>query len=173
MDDKRVRSEERYDQDNPFARILRGEIPCDRVHESEDALAFHDVNPQATRHAVVVAKGHYETLSEFVNDAPPHQVAGFFRSVCATADELGLAETGFRLVVNQGPDSGQEVPHLHVHVLGGEDLGPILGEVLDPATAEDLRTGPPRAHETAGDRTRSGKIGVRGSSQRAQRTRSA
>jgi diadenosine tetraphosphate (Ap4A) HIT family hydrolase len=115
-----------YDQGNPFARILRGELPCERVFESEFALAIRDQEPQAPAHALVLAKGHYETIDQLVREAPAEQVAGFFRAIEETARKLGVHETGYRVIVNAGEDAGQTVPHLHVHVLGGADLGPLV-----------------------------------------------
>jgi histidine triad (HIT) family protein len=115
-----------YDHGNPFARILRGELPCERLFETEFALAITDRDPQAPYHALVLAKGHYETMDQFAREATPEQLVGFWRAVSDAADKLGIAETGYRVIVNQGVDAGQQVPHLHVHVVGGADLGPIV-----------------------------------------------
>jgi diadenosine tetraphosphate (Ap4A) HIT family hydrolase len=115
-----------YDQGNTFARILRGELAAEPLFENEAALVINDHEPQAPYHALVIAKGHYETLDQFTREAPTEQVLGFFRAISEAADRLGIAETGYRLIVNQGADAGQEVAHLHVHVLGGTDLGPIV-----------------------------------------------
>ncbi len=166
MVDPKASAESSYDLQNPFARILRGELPCDRVHESQDALAFQDANPQATAHAVVIAKGQYADLRSFVTHAPPEQVAGLLRAACDTADKLGVAETGWRLVINTGPDAGQEVEHVHLHVLGGEDLGPVLRpEPLDEASVDELEIGPPRRQRGGDHAPSGGKVGVRRSSQ--------
>jgi histidine triad (HIT) family protein len=116
-----------YDQGNPFARILRGELPCEPIFENEFALAIHDEDPQAPYHALVLAKGHYEDLEQFVQEATPEQVHGYFRAIGETARKLGLVEGGYRVITNRGPDAGQTVPHLHVHVLGGGALGPVAG----------------------------------------------
>ncbi len=115
-----------YDPDNIFARILRGEIPCKRVHETEYALAFHDINPQAPTHVLVIPKGPYRSWADFSANAPDADIAGFVRAVGEVARMLGLEEPGYRLLANAGLDAHQEVPHLHVHVFGGRPLGPML-----------------------------------------------
>lgn len=119
-----------YDHENIFAKILRGEIPARKVYEDEHALAFHDINPQAPVHVLVIPKGPYVSLDDFLADAPDELVTGFFRAVGKVARALGLAEseggTGFRALANAGDDAGQEVPHLHVHLFGGRPLGPML-----------------------------------------------
>ena len=115
-----------YDPSNIFARILRGEIPSKRVHEDEHALAFHDINPQAPVHILVIPKGPYvswDDLSERGSDA---EIAGFVRAVGHIARTHGLVAPGYRLLANVGLNSGQEVPHLHVHLFGGRPLGPML-----------------------------------------------
>lgn len=120
-----------YDQGNPFARILRGELASKPIFQNDDALVIEDQDPQAPYHALVIAKGHYETLDQFTREATPEQIIGFFRAISAAAERLGIAGTGYRVVVNQGADAGQQVPHLHVHVLGGADLGPIVSRAGD------------------------------------------
>ncbi len=115
-----------YDDQNIFARILRGEIPCRKLFEDEHALAFHDINPQAPVHVLVIPKGRYVSLADFTARAPAGEIAGFFRAVGAVARALGLEESGYRALANAGPDSHQEVPHLHVHIFGGRPLGPML-----------------------------------------------
>lgn len=115
-----------YDDGNVFARVLRGELPADRVHEDEHALAFRDINPQAPVHVLVIPKGRYVSMADFAAEAPPEAVAGFFRAVAATAKALGLEENGYRILANHGADAHQEVPHFHVHVFGGAGLGPML-----------------------------------------------
>jgi diadenosine tetraphosphate (Ap4A) HIT family hydrolase len=115
-----------YDPSNIFARILRGEIPSKRVHEDEHALAFHDINPQAPVHILVIPKGPYvswDDLSEHGSDA---EIAGFVRAVGHVARTHGLVAPGYRLLANVGLNSGQEVPHLHVRLFGGRPLGPML-----------------------------------------------
>lgn len=115
-----------YDPDNIFAKILRGEIPCNKVFENEHALAFHDINPQAPVHVLVIPKGEYVSPEDFTARASDAEIAGFMRAVGETARQLGLTENGYRLLANHGPDSRQEVPHLHVHITGGRDLGRLL-----------------------------------------------
>ena len=115
-----------YDPANIFARILRGEIPCDRVYEDEHALAFRDIAPQAPAHMLVIPKGAYVSWDDFSGRASDAEIAGFVRAVGHVARLGGLAEPGYRLLANVGAHGGQEVPHLHVHVFGGEPLGPML-----------------------------------------------
>ena len=115
-----------YDDQNIFAKILRGEIPCNKVYEDEYALAFHDINPQAPVHVLVIPKGPYISVADFTANAPDDLIVGFFRAVGNVTEELSLKEPGFRLLANHGPHSHQEVPHLHIHVFGGKQLGPML-----------------------------------------------
>jgi len=115
-----------YDPNNIFARILRGELPCRRVHEDDYALAFHDINPQAPVHVLVVPKTPYVSLADFASQAPADEVAGFFRAVATVARDLGLEQPGYRILANMGEDAHQEVPHFHVHIFGGRKLGPML-----------------------------------------------
>jgi histidine triad (HIT) family protein len=111
-----------YDDQNIFARLLRGEIPSRRVYEDEWAVAFHDINPQAKLHVLVVPRGPYVSLADFTRDASDAEIAGFFRAVGIVARQLGLEEPGYRILANMGADGGQEVPHFHVHLFGGEPL---------------------------------------------------
>jgi diadenosine tetraphosphate (Ap4A) HIT family hydrolase len=115
-----------YDDTNIFARILRGEIPCGKVYEDEFAFAFHDIHPQAPVHILVVPKGAYVSWDDFSERGTPEEIAGFVRAVGKIARDQGLVAPGYRLLANVGPDSGQEVPHLHVHIFGGRGLGPML-----------------------------------------------
>ena len=115
-----------YDPGNVFARILRGEIPCKKVYEDEHALAFHDINPQAKIHVLVIPKGAYVSMVDFSAKASDREIAGFIRAVGKTAEMLGLVESGYRLLANHGPNSHQEVPHLHVHIFGGQKLGRMI-----------------------------------------------
>ena len=117
-----------YDSTNIFARILRDEIPSRRVYEDEWAVAFHDINPLAPTHVLVIPRGPYVALPDFVATASDAEVAGFFRAVGTVAKQMGLETPGFRMVANMGVHSGQEVPHLHVHLFGGEPLGPMLAK---------------------------------------------
>ena len=115
-----------YDPDNIFAKILRGEIPCNKVYEDEWALAFHDIAPQAPVHILVVPKGEWVSWDDFSTGASAEQIAGFVRAVGHVARSNGLVEPGYRLLANVGGDGGQEVPHLHVHVFGGRPLGRMI-----------------------------------------------
>jgi histidine triad (HIT) family protein len=115
-----------YDNQNIFAKILRGEIPNRTVYEDEWALAFHDINPQAPTHVLVIPKGAYVSWDDFSANGSEAEIAGFIRAVGHVARELGLVEPGYRLLANTGIDSHQEVPHLHVHIFGGKALGPML-----------------------------------------------
>ena len=116
-----------YDRDNIFARILRGELLCNKVYEDEWALAFHDIAPQAPVHILVIPKGEYVSWDDFSAKASDEEIAGFVRAVGHVAREQGLVEPGHRLLVNTGQEGGQEIPHLHVHIFGGHPLGPMLG----------------------------------------------
>ena len=115
-----------YDDRNIFARILRGELPCTAVYEDEWALAFHDINPQAPVHVLVIPKGAYVSWDDFSARAGANEIAGFVRAVGQVARDLGLPAPGYRLLANVGGHGGQEVPHLHVHLFGGQWLGPML-----------------------------------------------
>ena len=115
-----------YDPDNVFARILRGEIPCSKVYEDEHSLAFHDINPQAPVHVLVIPKGAWVSWDDFSAKAEPVEIAGFIRAVGHVARELGLVEPGYRMLANVGAHGGQEVAHLHVHLFGGAALGRMI-----------------------------------------------
>ena len=115
-----------YDDQNIFAKILRGEIPAKRLYEDAFAIAFPDINPQAPNHILVIPKGAYVSWDDFSARASEAEIAGFVRAVGAVAREAGLVEPGYRLLANTGPDSHQEVPHLHVHILAGRKLGAML-----------------------------------------------
>jgi len=115
-----------YDPGNIFAKILRGEIPCNKVYEDEWALAYHDISPQAPVHVLVIPKGAYVGWDDFSANASAEEIAGFVRAVGKVAREHDLVEPGYRLLVNLGAHGGQEVPHLHVHLFGGRPLGPMI-----------------------------------------------
>lgn len=115
-----------YDDQNIFAKILRGEIPCGKVYENEHALAFRDINPQAPTHVLVIPKGAYVSWDDFSERASESEIAGFVRAIGLVAREAGLVGDGYRLLANVGRDSGQEVSHLHVHIFAGRSLGPML-----------------------------------------------
>ena len=115
-----------YDDNNVFAKILRGEIPCKKVYEDEHALAFHDINPQAPVHVLVIPKGKYVSMVDFAAKASAVEQAGFLVAVGKTASALGLDDGGYRILANHGANAHQEVPHFHIHIFGGRRLGPML-----------------------------------------------
>lgn len=116
-----------YDSNNIFAQILRGEIPCQRVHENTFGLAFHDLAPQAPVHVLAIPKGAYTSSLDFYQKGSEAEVTGFYRFIAEVVKKLDLPDTGYRLLSNHGLQAGQEVPHFHVHILGGKVLGPLLG----------------------------------------------
>jgi histidine triad (HIT) family protein len=115
-----------YDPDNIFARVLRGEIPCAKVYEDEWALAFNDIRPQAPTHVLVIPKSAYVSWDDFSANASAEEIAGYVRAIGIVARQLGVVESGYRLLSNAGLNSHQEVPHLHVHLFAGRKLGPML-----------------------------------------------
>lgn len=119
-----------YDHQNVFAKILRGEIPCRKVLETEHTLAFEDIRPQAPTHVLVIPKGSYVTYDHFGAEASAEEIADFTRTIARLCAELGVSPgdggDGYRLIANAGASGVQEVPHLHVHILGGRMLGPML-----------------------------------------------
>ena len=116
-----------YDKNNIFAKILRKEIPCDKVYENEHALAFKDINPQAKVHVLVIPKGQYVDVDDFSKNASKEEIASLMQAVAEVCKitKVSLIEggNGFRLIANTGPDGSQEVPHFHYHVMGGEPMG--------------------------------------------------
>ena len=118
-----------YDDSNIFAKILRGEIPCDKVYEDDHALAFRDINPQTPTHVLVVPKGSYVSSDDFAEKASDREIAGFFRAVGRIARDLGAVDAGYRILANHGPDAHQEVPHFHMHLFAGKDLGRMIKPV--------------------------------------------
>ena len=118
-----------YDDGNIFARIIRGEIPCDKVYEDDHVLAFRDINPQTPTHILVVPKGSYVSFADFSQKAGPEEIAAFVRAAGKIAAEAGLDEPGYRILANHGPDAHQEVPHFHLHLFGGKDLGRMIKPV--------------------------------------------
>jgi histidine triad (HIT) family protein len=115
-----------YDDQNIFAKILRGDIPNKTVYDDEWTLAFHDINPQAPVHILVIPKGAYVSWDDFSNNASDTEIAGFVRAVGSIARDLGLVGPGYRLLANVGLDAHQEVPHLHIHLFGGKPMGAML-----------------------------------------------
>lgn len=115
-----------YDPANIFARILRGELPSTRVHETEHSLAFHDIAPWAPHHVLVIPKGAYVSWDDFSARASDAEITDYVRAIGHVARAAGLVEPGYRLLANTGAHGGQEVPHLHVHIFAGRPLGPML-----------------------------------------------
>ena len=115
-----------YDTDNVFAKILRGEIPCETIYDDEFAIAFDDINPQSPVHVLVLPKGEYVSMDDFTANASDAEIAGFFRAVGAVARQLDVVGNGYRIPANHGRDAHQEVPHFHIHIFAGRDLGPMI-----------------------------------------------
>ena len=115
-----------YDSDNIFAKILRGEIPCDKVYEDDHVLAFNDINPQTPTHVLVIPKGRYVSSDDFFAEASDAEITALFRAAGRIARDRGVAESGYRLLSNCGPDAHQEVPHFHLHIFAGTDLGRMI-----------------------------------------------
>ncbi len=117
-----------YDSGNVFARILRGEIPCGKIYEDEHVLAFNDIAPQAPVHILVVPKGQYISIDDFGANAPASEIKAFFAAIDRIVAEKNLKESGFRCIANTGLNGGQEVPHFHMHILGGRKIGPMVAK---------------------------------------------
>ena len=132
-----------YDDTNIFARILRGEIPAKKVYEDDHALAFHDINPQAPHHIQVIPKGAYVSWDDFTARGSDAEIAGFIRAVGHVAREAGFVGSGYRLLVNTGPDSHQQVAHLHIHIFAGRKLGPLIAlpDVVEKLMAGGAKVG--------------------------------
>ena len=118
-----------YDDQNIFAKILRGEIPNDTVFENDHALAFRDIAPAAPSHVLVVPKGPYVSMDHFTQEASEAELVGFMRAIGEVCRLEGVSEDGFRAISNTGVHGVQEVPHLHVHIIGGRPLGRMLSKV--------------------------------------------
>ena len=121
-----IDSKQPYDDQNVFAKILRGELPCKKVLEDEHVLAFHDVNPLAPVHVLVIPKGGYVSWDDFSEKASDAEMAAMTRAVGEVARMVGADAQGYRVLSNAGKRAGQEVPHFHVHIFGGQPLGPML-----------------------------------------------
>ena len=115
-----------YDKNNIFAKIIRGEIPCKKVYENDHVLAFHDINPQKKVHVLVIPKGEYIDLDDFNNRASDKEIVELNKAVTYVAKLMGSNNKGYRALTNIGSDGGQEVPHLHFHILGGEKVGRMV-----------------------------------------------
>lgn len=114
-----------YDDTNIFAKILRGEIPCQKVDECDHTLSFNDISPQAPTHILVIPKGSYINMADFAANGSAEEQAAFLAAIGRVADKAGLTEGGYRIISNIGKNGHQEVPHLHMHILGGEPIGPM------------------------------------------------
>ncbi len=112
-----------YDENNIFAKILRKEIPCDKVYEDEFSLFFNDINPQAKIHVLGIPKFPCITFSDFLQKAENKNIISFFNSIQLVIKNINVENTGYRLITNSGEDGGQEVPHFHIHILAGEKIG--------------------------------------------------
>jgi len=115
-----------YDENNVFAKMLRGDIPVNKIYEDDFAIAFNDINPQAPVHILIIPRGKYTDFSDFAENASDEEIAGYFRAVAKVAKEKDLKEGGYRLLMNMGKAAGQEVPHLHTHLFAGKKLGKML-----------------------------------------------
>jgi histidine triad (HIT) family protein len=122
----------RYDTNNIFAKILRKEIPCDKIYENDHVLAFKDINPQAKIHVLVIPKGAYVNMDDFSQNAKNDEIVALIRALGEVTKIVGLSSysegKGYRYIGNNGPDGGQEVPHLHFHIIGGEPLGRMVSK---------------------------------------------
>ena len=116
----------KYNKENIFSKILDGEIPNNTIYENEYVLAFEDINPQSPVHALLIPKGEYTSMSDFSENASDKEILCFIRAISKITKIKDINETGFRIIANSGPDSLQEVPHLHFHIVGGRKLGSIL-----------------------------------------------
>ncbi len=111
-----------YNAENVFAKVIRGEIPIKKIYENDYAISFYDINPKAKIHALVIPKSMVFDYQDFVEHSTADEISGYNRAIIKTVDILGIKETGYRLIFNTGKDSGQEVMHMHAHILGGEKL---------------------------------------------------
>ena len=119
----------KYDDNNIFAKILRGEIPCNKIYEDDFVLSFHDINPQKKIHALVIPKGKYFDLDDFSQNASPEEMAGLLKGINTVAKKLGISSDvgkGYRALANVNEHGGQEVQHLHFHLFGGEKVGKMV-----------------------------------------------
>ncbi len=119
----------KYDENNIFAKILRGEIPCKKIYEDNFVLSFHDINPQKKIHALIIPKGKYVNLDDFSLNASSEEMAGLLKGINIVAKKLGISVDigkGYRVLSNISEHGGQEVPHLHFHLFGGEKVGKMV-----------------------------------------------
>ncbi len=114
-----------YDNNNIFSKILRNEIPCNKIYEDEHSLFFHDINPQAKIHVLGIPKKNCIDFSDFITNSDKNSISSFFQSINFVLDKLDIKKSGYRIISNSGENGGQEVPHFHVHILAGEKIGPL------------------------------------------------
>lgn len=117
-----------YDPHNVFARVLKKDLPCEKVDENDYVLAFRDISPKAPVHILVIPKGAYTCFDDFSQRASPEEVFHFFHSLGAIARKMGLEVSGYRVILNNGANGGQEVSHFHAHLMGGKPLGPLVAD---------------------------------------------
>lgn len=117
-----------YDDQNIFAKILRGEIPSKKIYEDDHVLAFHDAFPKAPVHALVIPKGRYLDIHDFNAHASDTELSALYRAIPKVVEALGLKEKGFRTIANTGEHGGQEVPHFHIHIIGGKTIGAMVSD---------------------------------------------
>ena len=115
-----------YDEENVFSKILKKEIKCNKVDEDNNNLSFEDISKQAPVHVLTIPKKKYKDFSSFAENASDGELSSFLKSISKVANKKGISKTGYRIIINCGPDSNQEVQHLHAHILGGKNLGPII-----------------------------------------------
>jgi diadenosine tetraphosphate (Ap4A) HIT family hydrolase len=115
-----------YDESNIFAKIIDGDIPCNKIYEDEYNIAFNDINPVKPVHVLLLPKGKYTSMNEFSQNASDAEMVALNKAIFEIAKKTGIAESGYRVITNCGKNSGQEVPHLHLHILGGGDIGPLV-----------------------------------------------
>jgi histidine triad (HIT) family protein len=119
-----------YDEQNIFAKIIRGELPCEKIYENEYVLSFKDINPEAPSHTLIIPKGAYRDINDFIENATNDEIIAFNQAIPIVAKKLCISEAaggkGYRIISNAGPDAHQSVDHFHIHLLGGRDLGPML-----------------------------------------------
>jgi len=115
-----------YDKNNVFAKILRGEIPCKKIYENDHTLAFYDNNPQKKIHVLVIPKGEYVDIDDFNNNAPDNEIIELSKAITHVSNLIGIRKNGYRVITNTGSNGGQEIPHLHFHIFGGEKIGKMV-----------------------------------------------
>ena len=111
-----------YDENNIFAKIIRGDIPCDKIYEDDSVLFFEDINPIAKVHVLGIPKGQYVDFYDFISKNTPTTISEFFKKTNQVIEELGIAKDGYKIISNSGINGGQEVPHFHIHILGGQKI---------------------------------------------------